>query len=163
MVGLLKARRITVKNWILVFAFVSLSVSAHAQQDPIKLGILLDTSTSLGVMFIEKKPKNPSPLIWSMVVIAPVMIANTFRDSSRNADLSERLRSSIGDTVDRRAVYQRELTAAFAQHTTDPRPSGRNGTFNYHRGCGHPGGITHDDRHCSIAQHEKTTGGKSVG
>jgi len=108
-----------VKKWIFVIAFVSLSVSAHAQQDPIKLGILLDTSTSLGVMFIEKKPKNPSPLIWSMVVIAPVMIANTFRDSSRNADLSERLRSSIGDTVDRRAVYQRELTAAFAQHTTD--------------------------------------------
>ena len=107
------------KKWIFVIAFVSLSVSAHAQQDPIKLGILLDTSTSLGVMFIEKKPKNPSPLIWSMVVIEPVMIANTFRDSSRNADLSERLRSSIGDTVDRRAVYQRELTAAFAQHTTD--------------------------------------------
>ncbi len=107
------------KKWIFVIAFVSLSVSAHAQQDPIKLGILLNTGEQLSVMFFEKKPKNPSPLIWSMVVIAPVMIANTFRDGSRNADLSKRLQASVGDTIDRRAVYQRELTAAFAQHTTD--------------------------------------------
>ena len=107
------------KKWFLVFAFVSLSVSAHAQQDPIKLGVLLDTSASLYVMFIEKEPKNPNPLIWAMPVIAPVMIAKTIRDTSRNVNLRKRLRASVGDTIDRRAVYQRELTAAFAAHTSN--------------------------------------------
>lgn len=107
------------KKWILVFAFVSLSVSVHAQQDPIKLGILLDTSEPLIVFFMEEEPKKRSLLIWGSLTAGIAAGIDGYRTGSRIVELSERLRISVGNTVDRREVYQRELTAAFAKYTSD--------------------------------------------
>ncbi len=103
------------KKWVLVFAFVSLSVSAHAQQGPLKLGILLDTSEPLFVYFMEEEPTMRNLLIWGPLTAA----IKGYRTGARSVELTERLRVSVGNTVDRREVYQRELTAAFAKHTSD--------------------------------------------
>ena len=107
------------KKWVFVFAFVSLSVSAHAQQDPIKLGVLLDTSTPLIVFFMEEEPKKRSLWVWGSWTVGIASGIDGYRTGVRSGELAERLRVSVGNTVDRREVYQRELTAAFAEHTLD--------------------------------------------
>ncbi len=99
------------KNWVFAFVFVSLSVSAHAQQDPIKLGVLLDTSTPLIVFFMEEEPKARNLWIWGSWTAGIATGIDAYRTGAQSTDLAERLRVSVGNTVDRREVYQRELTA----------------------------------------------------
>ena len=107
------------KKWVLVIVFVSLSISAYAQQDPIKLGVLLDTSAPLTVFFMEEEPKKRSLWIWGSWTAGIASGIDGYRTGARSTDLAERLRVSVGNTIDRREVYQRELTAAFAEHTLD--------------------------------------------
>jgi hypothetical protein len=108
---------------ILISTILSMlfAVSVHAQQEPIKLGILLDTSSPLSVGFVDTSLGDQMKKVaLQSIFMGPLAGAlHGGGTATRNAELTKRLRASVADDIGRPAVYERELTDAFAAYTSN--------------------------------------------
>ena len=110
------------KNLLLALLGMALTFTAHAQAEPLKLGIVIDTSEPLKVSYVGEDFKRKVQIgALSGLLLTPLgggLVAGG-AVAKQNADFSERLQASIGDSVDRHAIFEKELAEEFAKYTTD--------------------------------------------
>ena len=108
------------KKFVATLLTLCLAVPVSAFADPIRLGVILDTSEEIKVDYIPPEFKEEvQKAAVAGLFLTPIgggLIAGGTA-ASRNKALAERLNASIGDDFDRRSILQSELTEEFAKYT----------------------------------------------
>lgn len=103
------------------FAFV-LAMPAVVHAEPIRLGVILDTSEELKVSYIDadfKKEVQGAAVagLFLTPIVGGLIAGGT--QAKRNASFAERLQVSVGENFDRDTVLQQQLTEEFAKYTSN--------------------------------------------